>query len=73
VSRIDDPQGADPYDDDGSCASEDVVEKLRLCVQATCNVTFPMGATFPVGTVDNMFAIEEFTTKEHLRSLLARL
>jgi hypothetical protein len=79
VSRINNPQGADPYDDDGSCAFEDAVENLCLCVQATCNATFPvgatfpMGATFPVGTVDNLFAIEEFATKEHLRALLARL
>jgi hypothetical protein len=78
VSRINNPQGADPYDDDGSCASEDAVENLRLCVQGAYNVTFPMGttfpmgATFPVGTVDNLFAIEEFATKEHLRALLAR-
>jgi hypothetical protein len=41
------------------------VEKLQLCTQATCNVTFPMGVTFPLGTVDNLFAIE-FTIEEHL-------
>jgi hypothetical protein len=32
------------------------VENLHLCTQATCNATFPMGTTFPVGTVDNLFA-----------------
>ena len=30
------------------------VENLQLCAQDTCN------ATFPVGTVDNLFAIEEY-------------
>ena len=41
-------------------------------MQAAYNVTFPVGMTFPMGIVDNLFTTE-FTTEEDLQALSARL